>query len=229
MLPWPVMFLPAWVLHLWSAHHHQVMLQRATKPLLLFLLLGWYLTGSGNPRFTVVLALLFGLMGDVLLMLPECLENTRFRHGQTPLFLAGLGAFLAGHLAYTSAFLGMAYGKGWPPAWLFLCMILPMIAGVLVYRGIRGKASEPRPVLVAYICVIVGMNMAAMTAAWANPSPSSLLPVVGALLFLLSDTALSLTRYGVRAFTDTFVMATYGLAQALLTGWFILMDGGRLI
>lgn len=224
MLPWPVMFLPAWMIHLWSASQHRVVLQHATKPMLLLLLIAWYLQGSPAPRPVVATALVCGLAGDVLLMLPECLKR-----GQTPLFLAGLGAFLAGHLAYVAAFLSLTKFPSLPPLWLLAPMLLPVVAGLLIYRRIRTHASEPRPALVGYICVIVGMNGAAMLAAWSNPGMFALLPVAGALLFLVSDSALSLTRYGVRAFTDTFVMATYGLAQALLTCWFILMDGGRLL
>lgn len=228
MLFWPAVFLPTWLLHLWSAHRHYGRLQRATKPLLLLLLLVWYLTGSPAPRAVVWLALALGLAGDVLLMLPECITGKQTSHTKDTLFLAGLGAFLAGHVAYCAAFLGMSGSRGLPPPWVFFVMLLPILAGIWVYQNIHACASEPRPVLVAYICVIAGMNMAAILAAWANPGPFSLLPILGGLLFLVSDAALSLSRYRVRSFSDTFVMATYGLAQALLTGWFILMDGGRL-
>ena len=229
MLFWPAVFLPTWLLHLWSAHRHYGRLQRATKPLLLLLLLVWYFTGSPTPRAVVWLALLMGLAGDVLLMLPECLAGTHAPVVGENLFLAGLGAFLAGHVAYGAAFLGMSGSRGLPAPWVFLVMLVPVLAGIWVYHSIHTCASEPRPVLIAYICVIAGMNMAAILAAWANPGPYSLLPILGGLLFLVSDAALSLSRYGVRSFSDTFVMATYGLAQALLTGWFILMDGGRLL
>lgn len=237
MLPWPVVFVPAWLLHLWSAHRHHVRLQRATKPVLLLLLLLWYLTGAGRTSWFVVFALLFGLAGDVLLMLPDCPADPPGRQSvpagaqksRERLFLAGLGAFLAGHVAYILAFLSTAGRQGFPPVWLLLGMTLPLLIGFRVYLGIRGAASEPKPVLIAYILVIAGMTMAAMLAAWSNPDAFSPVPVLGALLFLLSDTALSFTRYGIRAFTDTFVMATYGLAQALLTGWFIHTGGGRLL
>ena len=72
-------------------------LTKVSKPLLmpLLALTAWMLMSSGGVRgrrkTTIVLALLFGALGDILLMF----------HG-TNFFLAGMLAFLIGHIFYFS-------------------------------------------------------------------------------------------------------------------------------
>ncbi len=211
-LLWPSLYAIVWLVHLWAAHMRKTGLQRATKPMLLPLLLCWYATSAGSFSPLVFTALLAGLAGDVLLMSEQ---------RRPDLFLAGLAAFLTGHLLYVAAFVRTLPSPFMPPAWLWVLLLLPALIGIAVYRIIRKNATGMRPACIAYITVIAGMSMASMLAAWAHPGPYALLPVLGAALFLCSDTALALEKFHVRPFSDAFIMATYGLAQALLCFWFI--------
>ena len=217
-LIWPILFLIVWLLHLWAAHAGHMRLQRVTKPMLLALLLCWYTLEASSFSPLVFLALLAGLAGDVLLMYEDRAQA---------FFLVGLAAFLGGHALYVAAFLRTLPLPLQPPAWLLLPLLLPLIMGVTIYRIIRKGATGMRPACLAYIAVIACMNMTAILAAWAHPGPIAMLPVLGAVLFLCSDTALALGKFHVKPFTDAFIMATYGLAQALLCTWFIFLPGGH--
>ena len=66
-------------------------LEWIAKPAALALLLLWAALGAA-PSWALIAALAFSLLGDVYLMLPA------------NLFVAGLAAFLVGHLAYIDAF-----------------------------------------------------------------------------------------------------------------------------
>lgn len=211
-LLWPSLYLFVWLVHLWAAWIRRQGLQRATKPLLLLLLLCWYATEAASFSYLVSAALVAGLAGDVLLMYED--------RGQG-FFLGGLAAFLAGHLLYVAAFVQTLPSPFTPPAWLWGLLLLPVLPGIAVYRIIRQNATGMRPACLAYITVIACMSMAAMLAAWAHPGPLAMLPVLGATLFLCSDTALALGKFRIKPFSDAFIMATYGLAQALLCAWFI--------
>ncbi len=185
-------------------------MQRWAKPAVMLglgvvaLLLG--AAGSVTGRW-VLLALAFGLVGDVLL-----LGESASR------FLGGLAAFLVGHLAWLAAFL--AAGLDAPSLALAGAAVvaLALVPGRAVVLGAHreGGVALAGPVAL-YMAVIAAMAVAA----WAT---GLLLVGLGASLFVVSDTTLGLGRFDrERAWTPVAVMVTYHLAQALLVagllGW----------
>jgi uncharacterized membrane protein YhhN len=154
--------------------------------------------GTATGRW-VLIALVLGLVGDVLL-LPG-----------PDRFVPGLVAFLLGHLAWVAACVVAGLdrpGLGW------------VGAGVLVVALVTGRHILPEAhrqggavlagAVAAYMLVIGAMAVAG----WAT----GLLPVaLGATAFVASDTVLALGRFGQeRPWTRIAVMVTYHLAQALL-------------
>jgi uncharacterized membrane protein YhhN len=151
---------------------------------------------SDAARGALVVGLVLSLVGDVLLMVP------------VDLFVAGLAAFLAAHVAYVVALvlLGVS-GFG-----LLVGFAVVVLGGVLVGRRIVAGATATDPTLtapvVAYLVAISAMVVGAFGVA-------GVFAVVGALLFYVSDAVLGWTRFvHDLARGRVVVMVTYHLGQA---------------
>jgi uncharacterized membrane protein YhhN len=171
------------------------------KPLTLTALVGVALAldpQDGTVRTWFVVALVASLAGDVFLMLPR------------DLFVAGLGAFLVAHVAYT----GGLVAAGIDAAWLVVGVAAVAVAvagiGPPLVRGVRRTAPELVVPVVAYVVVISTMVAAAVGTGDGTAA-------AGAVLFYASDALIGLTRF-VRAHPrgNLAVMVTYHLGQALL-------------
>lgn len=148
----------------------------------------------------VLLALLLGLVGDVLL-----LEDSPGR------FVGGLAAFLLGHLAWVLAFLSTGLDR---PEWGWLgaaLLAVALVAGrAVVPAAVRDGGAVLGVAVTAYMVVIGAMSVLG----WAT---GLLLVGIGATLFVVSDTVLALGRFvDERRWTAPVVMVSYHLAQALL-------------
>jgi uncharacterized membrane protein YhhN len=149
-----------------------------------------------DTRTWFVLALVLSLMGDVFLMLPR------------DLFVFGLGAFLLGHVAYTVG-LNLHTENLW-----WIAIPVPIVAGVLAVRLVRGIRRSHQaalvPPVIAYVVVIAAMVSSALAS-------GNALAALGALFFMGSDALIGETRF-VRPWVGAGVaiMVTYHLGQALL-------------
>jgi uncharacterized membrane protein YhhN len=165
--------------------------RRATKPLLMpTLLLG---KDAGTKR-----ALALGTAGDVALL-----------GDSDTAFTAGLGSFLAGHLAWVQA-LRRREGSGFlrrrPAA---AVPYLAAFAGLNAYLWPR-TGKDRVPVLV-YSAALLGTALVALDTGKARTA-------AGGALFMVSDTLLALERFGGVHLPahEGLVMATYTSAQGLL-------------
>lgn len=162
--------------------------RRVVKPLLMPALL------VGKPR-PVQRALALGGVGDVALL----------GSGDVA-FTAGLGAFLAGHVAWVAALRPRSRGALTP------ARSVPYLAawlGLNAYLWPR-TGKDRIPVLV-YSAALVGTALAALDTG--DPAVAA-----GGALFVASDTLLALERFaGVELpLHEGLVMASYTSAQALL-------------
>jgi uncharacterized membrane protein YhhN len=187
----------------WVAVHQQSkVLEFVCKPLTMALLVAAALALDPlDPavRTWFVIALVLSLVGDVLLMLPK------------GLFLFGLGAFLAGHIAYI---VGMHVDGVAGSRFLIGIAVVMVLLAALGSRILRGVRAGPDPKLagpvVAYMFVISAMVASAI-------GTGHLAAVVGSGLFYVSDALLAWnrflreTRHGRVA-----IMVTYHLAQTAL-------------
>ncbi|HEY0889407.1 MAG TPA: lysoplasmalogenase family protein [Nocardioides sp.] len=156
------------------------------------------------PGAWLVVALCLGLLGDLAL-----LGDTEGR------FLAGVAAFLVGHLAYLVAFdaLGLDAAGWW---WLVVPVLLVVTVATrhVVPSALRVAGARLAVPLAAYTLVIAAMTVVAFRTGE---------PVValGATLFTVSDAliALDLARHDFRrerGVDGVAIMATYHLSQGLL-------------
>jgi len=126
----------------------------------------------------VLAALVLSWIGDVLLM-----------SSRSAVFLAGLGAFLLAHVAFGAAF--CLRGEAWP--WTAGALALLILPAAAVSRWLRPHLPpEMRVPVHAYIAVITGMLALAVGTAAAG---SSILILVGALAFYLSDLSVANDRF----------------------------------
>jgi uncharacterized membrane protein YhhN len=189
----------------WAAVHLRLYhLEYLLKPATLVVLVALAAVADlGDPKPWVIGALVFGLLGDVCLMLSS---------GRTdPPFLVGLGAFLIGHIWYLVAF-GVAGLHG-----------VQLLAGLLVAAGVGGLAL---PAVLRGAARSAGRAFASIVATYAallsamtvfGVGTGIIATAIGAVLFLCSDTLIARERF-VRAVPhgDLLVIVTYHLAQFLI-------------
>lgn len=124
----------------------------------------------------IVVGLVLGAVGDIALM----------GRGDGP-FLAGLGAFLAGHIAYVIAFW---FDQGGPPARLtgaVVALALAVGVGGWLRARLHGPFRIAVPVYIVVICAMVALAIGA--------SPSHPTAAVGAALFAASDLFVARERF----------------------------------
>jgi len=161
-----------------------------------------------DRKWWFVAALVLCLAGDVLLMLPQ------------DLFVAGLGAFLVGHVLYIVGLLQPPSPPGVPPfsfstTGLVVAVLVSVAYGVvpatLIFRSLARSGQRALIAPVAVYLVVI-LSMAVLAANVGVPAA-----LVGAAFFVVSDTILALNRF-VRPIRHgtVAVHVTYHLAQGLL-------------
>lgn len=131
-----------------------------------FLAAAWSLGPHDRAGWTIVAGLVLCLVGDVCLL-------SRAKGW----FLAGLGAFFAGHVAYAAAF--VQRGVSWPT--VVLTALVLAVPAIVVWRWLR-EHVEPamKGAVAAYIVAITLMVACAI-------GSGERLAIVGAVAFYLSD------------------------------------------
>jgi uncharacterized membrane protein YhhN len=175
------------------------------KPLTLTLLIAAAATAQlGVLKPWVIAALVFGLLGDVGLLLS--------REGRSdPPFMIGLGAFLLGHICYIVAFVRVGV-RG-----------LDVLAGLLVVAGVaaltlprvlRGAARSAGWPFAGIVAGYAGL-LSAMTVL--GVGTGIVATAIGAVLFLGSDTLIARERFVAKVpHGPLLVIVSYHLAQFLI-------------
>jgi len=158
-------------------------------------------------RRYVLIAIVFCLVGDVLLMLP------------LDLFVPGLVSFLLAHACFMAAFCSDVRfaARGWP--WLACLAFGAGMAGLLW----PGMAAALRGPVLLYIGVLATMAGQALgRAAWLRArgdarAASARHAGIGALLFMVSDGLLAWDRFRTPlAWSALYILATYYAALWLI-------------
>lgn len=178
-------------------------LQRIVKPIastgfiVVALAGGAMATGYGR---LILLALACSFAGDVCLL-------SRTRRA----FVAGLTAFLLGHVAFATAF----WWQGLSPGWVATGAMLLTIPALLIRRWLTPYVpSNLRGPVDAYIVVITVMVATAIGALGAGGGGTI---VVGAIAFYLSDLSVAKDRFIQRELaTRLWGLPMYYAAQLLL-------------
>lgn len=192
----------------WATWVERSAVRAVTKPGALAALIGVAaaLDPTVDPRIRtwMVIGLVLSLAGDVFLLLEE-----RW-------FVAGLGSFLLGHIAYV---VGLQLAPTSVEGTLLGLVVVAVAIGTVGRRIVGavagGEQREMVGPVIAYLVVISAMVVSAFgtEAIWA---------VVGAGLFYASDATLAWNRFvAPRRLGHLAVMVTYHLGQAGLVAWLV--------
>jgi uncharacterized membrane protein YhhN len=185
-----------------AVDHFRARLEYVLKPATLALLIAAVATADlGTAKPWVLAALALGLIGDIALL--------RAAADAVDLaFMAGLSAFLLGHLAYLVAFVLVGVHP------------LPLVAGLLVAVGVgglvlpavlrRASADGGRPLVGA----VAGYALAVGATTAFAAGTQLVLTAVGGLLFLVSDALIARERFVAPVPRGALLVASsYHLAQ----------------
>lgn len=173
--------------------------------------LGWR-TLPGRDGLLLGLALAFGSLGDVLI------------DWSAALFPAGLGAFLIGHFVYIALF-----WRNRPKPSRLGVLGKALIAGLLLFAAVMSLYLLPAtgplaPAVAMYNGALTGMVISAIALGlrerWV---------MLGALLFLISDTVLAISKFMTPVpGREWIIWPTYYAAQLFIATGFLRSRGVRI-
>jgi len=185
-------------------------LRFVTKPLIVLFLLVYFISSvqlvPASLKWWVVSGLGLSWLGDVLLLFEE--RNALF-------FILGLSAFLLAHVCYIVFFNKIRRIEGMRGQFLLFLLVLIYYAALI--QLLSPELGDMKVPVWIYGAVICTMLWIALHLNKIYHSNSGLFIMMGAILFVLSDSALAINKfYESFAGAGIVIMLTYGLAQ-----WFI--------
>lgn len=172
---------------------------------------GYRMVTSDSLGKMIAIGLIFGLIGDILLNLRFVLKS----NGQKA-FLAGILAFLIGHIMYLLALIPIAVN-------LIECVVLGIIlaAALLTYifKTMEVKISF-KIFGVFYLGAVIIMTVIATLLAMTTGNTHDIVYAIGAILFTASDIVLIFNTFsGVTKFSLRITnLSLYYIGQLLIAG-----------
>lgn len=202
-------FLLLSLIHLVSSFIENEELGMITKPLLIPALMYYFVgsTAKSPLNYFVLAALIFSFLGDTLLMFAE--NNELF-------FLIGLVSFLIAHIIYIIINLNakVIAERGIKPQWQDIPFVF---YGLFMFTIIKDNLGEMYIPALIYTVIICLMIITARKRWKKSDDRSFWLVVVGAGLFLISDSLLAIDKFdGAFQLSELAIMTTYLLAQLLM-------------
>ena len=202
-----VFFVSAGI-HLYASLKKDKELRNKTKPFILPGLLGFYCCAAEPILWTVVLALFFSWLGDVLLMK----KGTKW-------FTAGGIAFMVSHLFFILSYARQIDFAALPILPAVLLVAAFVTVSLILFHFLRPHLPKPLfyPML-AYLILNGLMNCFAWFRSFSIGGAAGLITAVGALLFFVSDSSLFFVRFhkNSRLKTHFLVMLTYSFGEFLI-------------
>ncbi|MFX1325545.1 MAG: lysoplasmalogenase [Promethearchaeota archaeon] len=205
-----VLFFVVAVIEVFSEYKDNKKLEYGTKPLLMPLLILFYIfgvlenTSITNVDWLIMVALIGGWAGDIFLML----EN------EDKWFLFGMGAFFINQIFYIISFLlsitNIANFSTWG---LFLLGPALLLLFFTVPRFIKKTEGMKIPVIV-YMAAILTMHISALLRLADFSGLPFVLVYVGSISFIFSDAMIAVNKWtGEFPNARLIIMTTYLLAQ----------------
>jgi len=206
-----LVFFVLLAVHLVGGELELEVLSSLTKPALLISLLVFFILnvlkfGASSFAYLVSAALIFSLIGDILLMFQS----------KGSYFLFGLGSFLAAHIFYIAAFtktyeenheIKLLKKYGW-------VMIVVVGYAWFFFNAIKDHLGEMLGPVLVYTMVISLMLLIALNRYRKVSTASFTYVAFGAVLFLASDSLLAWNKFVHELdHAHLWIMLTYGLAQ----------------
>lgn len=207
---WHLLFITICIAYFAGMLLHNNLLQYIFKPLLVSSILGYFISAAKAAQSAlkrwVVLALLFSIAGDVLLMFTNVSELY---------FVAGLVCFLCVHIFYIIFFHSIRMQQRITGNW-YTAIILGINYFIMMDILLPHMSDLKYPVIV-YGMVISFMLLVALHLTNLKDRRTAQYIIVGAILFILSDSALAINKfYYPFPWGSWAIMASYVLAQWLI-------------
>lgn len=186
--------------------------ERFTKPLLMPLLLLFYLLTAQRPELSIAAALGLGFLGDTFLL------------GSGVFFACGLVSFLFGHICYLTAFLRPLSLSSLSPLFLVcatvLCLLFSIPVGLRLFPFMDWHF---RPAAAVYMAALLGMSFSALLRCSYAGGRCFWLPFLGSLFFVASDTMLAFRVFRGKGgrYSRMEGMAAYLIAQTMIVFGFL--------
>jgi uncharacterized membrane protein YhhN len=179
-----------------------------TKPLILASLIVFFWSKSKDltkgVRNIMVLALLFSLAGDILLMFVNISAN---------FFIGGLIAFLLAHIMYILTFTKKRNKTKSP----LLIVIALLVYAIGIFYIIKNGLGDMQIPVLLYLTVILTMVAMASLRKRKVSKTSYSLVFIGAVFFIISDSLIAIDKFYTQIlFSRIFIILTYALAQYLI-------------
>jgi len=191
-------------LHILADHYNKTFACYVFKPLttLTIISFAFYLAGFelSHYAFLIVLGLAFSLLGDIFLML------------KSDKFMQGLVSFLIAHIFYIMAFLDSAHTN------INLYAIIPIaLIGIVYLKVLLPKTGNLKIPVLIYALILQAMVITADMFYQTANTTESLMVLIGAIWFMLSDSILAFARF-VKTFklAQIAVLSTYYIAQTCI-------------
>ncbi|NQW37118.1 MAG: lysoplasmalogenase [Flavobacteriales bacterium] len=175
-----------------------------SKPMVILSLMLLYFLASPSKNKWYILALIFSFGGDVFLLF----------NGQT-YFMFGLGSFLLAHIFYITLVSQQLHKPKTNDILLSFMIFFGLLIGLLfVLKGHLGAMKIP---VVIYGLVITNFGGLSFINHLQHKSKASLLMLIGALIFISSDSMLAINKfYNPMEVLNIAVMSSYILAQYVI-------------
>jgi uncharacterized membrane protein YhhN len=177
-------------------------------PILMVLLFANLEISKNRLNFFFLAGLVFSWVGDIVL---------EFSAG---FFILGLVSFLLAHVMYLTVFF-FTPGKNTPVRKWYVLIPVILSGAVLIAYLYPGLGEMRLPVFI-YTAVILTMLTGAINRKEKANSVSYYLILAGAILFVISDSAIAIDRFRHHFyFSGIIIMSTYVLAQYLIVTGYI--------
>jgi uncharacterized membrane protein YhhN len=180
-------------------------------PVLMILFLTKSRSGLSHGHRLMLAGLFFSWAGDVAL---------EFSHANVNMFIIGLVCFLLAHVMYFTVFI-ITPGENviLSKRVYFLIPVLLYGAGLLYY--LYDDLGQMRVPVIIYSAVILTMLSGSINRLKKVNSTSFYLVLAGAILFVISDSAIAINKFSYQFdYSSVVIMSTYVLGQYLIvTGY----------
>ena len=208
---WINLFVVVLLVDLAAVYFKYETLRYVTKPLLMPLLVIYFVSAVGFSHASLnkwlLLALVFSWLGDVLLI---------FESVNSSFFIFGLVAFLIAHIFYILFYENVIRKEGLQKNyWWFLPVIIYYV--ILLYFLSPHLGDMKLPVRIYGVVISYMLIQALQTGRIKNHTAAGLM-IAGAILFITSDSLLAINKfYKSFEWAGIAIMLTHGIAQLLIT------------
>ncbi len=185
------------------------------KPLLMPTLYLIYVFQEGKKEKLIQLALFFSFLGDTFLL---------FSPQDEIFFLLGLGSFLIAQSSYVITFSKDKKLNNFPKKYIPSVFSFFLVGiGTLFYFILPTLGDFTIPVIV-YAIAVASMGITATLRYNSVPSKSYVLTLIGALLFIVSDTFIALDKF---LFNENLAYASVIIMSLYIAGQYLIIKGRR--